>query len=277
MPSLLQRFRNTFLPSAQVAAERRRAAFGTTSKIPAVILAATVLPVGRIAKAAGGLFQVRKVASAAPALTSVARSAATKSSTFLQSARGIYDRALGNPLAGGGLGGFGSRIFGRTLGGASVAVGAALTEAAVTGGPFQITPRRIAYGALGFGVGGPIGALAGSLFGGSRVAAETIKNLEVKVPQLPTPYDFGGDVADALRAIGRGAESFGSGFTGSFGIPSASYGSTISPSINVGGGGVDPTMLALLAALGIGGFALGRKKRRKKKKKKSKKGTRSKN
>ena len=221
------------------------------------------------------------VKNIAPAVvTALPGGQASRAGRFMSGAKNVYDRFLGNPLAGGGIKGFFGRIAGRSLGGAAIATGASFTKSAITGDPLDINARRLGYGAVGFGLGGPIGALAGTFFGASTKATGAIKegisNLSMpNVPSLPTPYDAGESVADVIKALGSGAGQFAQGLTASPSV-SASYGVS-GPSVSIGSSGFDPTMLLLLLTGGLGaGYLLGKKKKKKRKTKKSKKRKRSK-
>lgn len=261
--------RKVFFPSAQEGAARRQRVFGTTSKTPAIVTAASVLPIGRIARAAGSIFRLGK-----PTVTAAVPVASRAATGFFAKARGIYDQALGNPLAAGGIKGFAGRIFGRSLGGASLATGAAFTKAALTGQEVDITPRRLTYGTIGFALGGPIGSLAGIGLAGGEKAAEELGNIANNLGNIniPPPVVIGGMAGEETREILQALQQLGSGYASGFSVGGTpSYGVSVSgPSVNVGGGpDLSGYLLALLGGLG-GGLLLARRKRKKKKSKKSK-------
>lgn len=275
--AILQSIKKTFFPSAQEGANRRLATFGTTSKKPAIARAAGIavlgLPIGRIVKSVATLSRVKGatgiVGAGATSATGVA-----KSSGFLAKAGGLYERALGNPLGAGGVKGFFGRIAGRTLGGAAVATGASLSESAITGEPPSITPRRLAFGALGFGVGGPIGALAGTFFGAEKKAVEALR--KIPIPDfnvnVPPVGDIGYASGETLREFAAGAAEFTQGFGSGVMAPQVTYGIS-GPSFSVErGNGIPPELWALLVAvLGVAGARAYLKRRKKKKAKKKRK------
>lgn len=268
MPALsnILNIRRLFFPSAEEGARRRQTAFGTTRKAPAIIagLAAgtAVYSLGR---------GIRPISTSAP--SAVAGRAVTDAGKtgFLANARGLYERTLGNPLAGGGTRGFLGRILGRFAGGTALAYGTAFSESAITGEPISISGERLTKGALGFALGGPVGFLAGTALGLGKEAVERIQQVplpnvpSVNIPELPTSTGMSyPDFAYVPQIPQLPSAGFGS--------VSATYGTTVSPSVNLSGGGFGgldySTLLALGALLGLGGYALGRRKRRKKKKRK---------
>lgn len=263
MVSILQRLKNTFLPSAEEGARRRQKVFGTTSKIPAIITAGSVLPVGRVVKGAVGLF---RGASNVGKVTAVAGATAGAGKGIFNVVKGAYERTLGNPLAEGGLAGYGGRVLGRTIAGPSFAVGTAFIESAITGQPVDLSISKIAKSSIGFGLAGIPGLIVGSGIGFGKTAVDIVKQ---NLPE--TPFQAGVGVGEGLSSIGQGLGEFAQGLGGSFGGVSASYGgasASLSPSVTLGGGPDYQTAL-LLGLLGGGlGFALGRKRRKKRKNKK---------
>lgn len=204
--------------------------------------------------------------------------AGTKSKPVWSAIKNAYQTALGNPLASGGIKGFASRIFGRTLGGVGLAYGAGFAESAVTGEPVDVSARRLSYGALGFGLGGPFGFVGGTLLGLGKKAVSTAQDYVSNIGAPPTSVNVGSGGLDwsenplqdfALKQPEIGDMTFAPQY--SMGGSSASYG--MSPSVNVGaGGGMDFSTLMMLMLGGFGGgYLLGRRKRKKKSKKKKQK------
>lgn len=127
---------------------------------------------------------------------------------------------------------------------------------------------------LSYGLGGPISVIAGLAYGVSTQSTKKITDLIKSytipdaipfinyTPDIPTPSQIIGDVKNPL---------------GNF----ANYVTAPAPQINItegagpslvvssgGGGGLDPSMLLWLVGIGLGGYALGRRKRKKRKYKK---------
>ena len=196
-----------------------------------------------------------------------AKTVARKASDF---ARTVFSRAIANPMAGRTIPQALKKFGGSTLGFGLAVEAFQFQRSRVTGDKFN--PFLNVGSVVAFAVN-PIASFAGSLFGGGQKAIRAIENIPIpKVPHfdVPMPFDAGGDIADALNALGAGVAQFGSGFSSSIGVPSASFGSSFTPSVNIGGGtDLTPLILALLAGGAIGA-GIGRRRKRKKKKKKSK-------
>lgn len=278
--AIFQRLKKTFLPSAEEGARRRLAAFGTTSKKPAVaaalIAGASVLPLGRIARGAGAVFKGTRALGTGVAST--AAGVATKK-TFGQVARGAYERALGNPF-GGGVKSFFGRIAGRAVGAPLFATGAAFAKSAITGEDVNLSKDALVKGSIGFALGGPVGYAVGTGFGLVDLGTDKVSDIvkEINMPNVPSPQDFGEDIGELLRETGSGVAEFsqglGSGLSGnSFIAPQVSYGiAGPSVSVDAGRGGIPPELwLLLVSLLGVAGARAYLKRRKKKKKAKKRK------
>lgn len=197
--------------------------------------------------------------------------------TAFRGVRNIYQRALGNPLAGG-FKAFGGRVLGRAVGAGATIEGANLIQSSISGTPYSpaITSPRKFKGVLGFGLGGITGLAVGTGIGGTKRVVKGARDVFTDVftgePPTSSPFvtfkDFTSPTIPDL-SISPEISSTGSPFPamgGSVALPD------ISPSISVsagGGGGIPPELLFLLLAGGAG-YLLGRRKRKKKKRKKKK-------
>ena len=182
--------------------------------------------------------------------------------------RNLAQRALGNPLAGGGLRGFMGRLRGRALG---LGIGFETFQvgrSVASGQPIKWLPN---FPLLGSFILNPISTGFGFALGaGEKVSKQAINLAQnIRQPMIP-PITF-----DVPEIKGLPEKFPDVDFQSSVMTPSPSFAyapSSTAPSLSIsggfGGGGIDPAMLALLAGAIGGGYLLGRRKRKRKYKKK---------
>lgn len=275
--AIIEKAKSTFAPSAQVGAERRQAVFGTTSKIPPIATAATILSAGALT--------IPSVSAAGGALLANALTHAPSTET------GAIVRYLGySPLgqiAQGNILGAVAGTSGAILGTAGIVETGNIVQALSTGNFRALAPTSFQSGAiLGSGfypaaahlaaLGGFAGRLAKSAFGSAvNTIEQPFQNLPI--PEIPHPIDYtrerAADIRDAAKAaflraqqgVSSGIQNIESGF-GSV-LPN------INPNISIGGApDFSPYLLALLGGGALGFLAGRRKKNRRKHRKKYKRG-----